>query len=143
MQTFFRITSLYDLVECLELLMVTSASNSLNILVDMKWTWDLGMKKTFILLDTIYIVFFFLKECYWWLVVTLAENNIQKKRLCIKKMTGCLMKIMWKCYIFIVNKAVGLFLYIWYSRKGLKGLLPNTYWILELLYKINPLLRLL
>ena len=64
MQTFFRITSLYDLVECLELLMVTSASNSLNILVDMKWTWDLGMKKTFILLDTIYIVFFFLKECY-------------------------------------------------------------------------------
>ena len=58
MQTFFRITSLYDLVECLELLMVTSASNSLNILVDMKWTWDLGMKKTFILLDTIYIVHF-------------------------------------------------------------------------------------
>ena len=59
MQTFFRITSLYDLVECLELLMVTNASNSLNILVDMKWAWDLGMKKTFILLDTTYIVFFF------------------------------------------------------------------------------------
>ena len=142
MQTFFRITSLYDLVECLELLMVTNASNSLNILVDMKWTWDLGMKKTFILLDTISIVFF-LKDCYWWLVVTLAENNIQKKRLCVKKMTGCLMKIIWKCYIFIVIKAVGLFLYIWYFRKGLKGLLQNTYWILELLYKINPLLRLL
>ena len=142
MQTFFRITSLYDLVECLELLMVTNASNSLNILVDMKWTWDLGMKKTFILLDTISIVFF-LKDCYWWLVVTLAENNIQKKRLCVKKMTGCLMKIIWKCYIFIVIKAVGLFLYIWYFRKGLKCLLQNTYWILELLYKINPLLRLL
>ena len=70
--------------------MITNASNSLNVLVDMKWTWDLGMKKTFILLDTIYIVhfvryhlyilyFFFLKDCYWWLVVTLAENNIQKK----------------------------------------------------------------
>ena len=58
MQTFFRITSLYDLAEFLELLMVTNASNSLNILVDMKWTWDLGMKKTFILLDTIYIVHF-------------------------------------------------------------------------------------
>ena len=45
MQTFFRITSLYDLVEFLELSMVTNASNTLNILVDMKWTWDLGMKK--------------------------------------------------------------------------------------------------
>ena len=45
MQTFFRITSLYDLVEFLELSMVTNASNILNILVDMKWTWDLGMKK--------------------------------------------------------------------------------------------------
>ena len=134
--------------------MITSASNSLNILVDMKWTWDLGMKKTFILLDTIYIVhfvryhlyilyFFFLKDCYWWLVVTLAENNIQKKRLCVKKMTGCLMKIIWKCYIFIVIKAIGLSLYIWYSRKGLKDLLQNTYLILELLYKINPLLRML
>ena len=58
MQTFFRITSLYDLVEFLELSMVTNASNILNILVDMKWTWDLGMKKKRILLDTIYIVFF-------------------------------------------------------------------------------------
>ena len=48
----------YDLVEFLELSMVTNASNTLNTLVDMKWTWDLGMKKTFILLDTIYIVFF-------------------------------------------------------------------------------------
>ena len=47
MQTFFRITSLYDLVEFLELSMVTNASNILNILVDMKWTWDLGMKKNF------------------------------------------------------------------------------------------------
>ena len=137
MQTFFRIKSIYDLVKFLELSMATIASNTLNILVDMKWTWDLGMKKTFILLDTIYIVFF-LKDCYWWLVVTLAENNIQKKRLCVKKMTGCLMKIIWKCYIFIVIKAVGLSLYIWCSRKGLKGLLQNTYLILELLYKINP-----
>ena len=133
MQTFFWITSLYDLVEFLELSMVTNASNTLNILVDMKWTWDLGMKKTCILLDIIYIVFF-LKDCYWWLVVTLAENNIQKKRLCVKKMAGCLMKIIWKCYIFILIKAVGLSLYIWYSRKGLKGLLQNTYLILELLY---------
>ena len=64
MQTFFRITSLYDLVEFLELSMVTNASNPLNILVDMKWAWDLGMKKTCILLDIIYIVFF-LKDCYW------------------------------------------------------------------------------
>ena len=48
----------YDLDEFLELSMVTNASNTLNTLVDMKWTWDLGMKKTFILLDTIYIVFF-------------------------------------------------------------------------------------
>ena len=84
MQTFFRITSLYDLVEFLELSMVTNASNTLNILVDMKWTWDLGMKKTCILLDIIYIVFF-LKDCYWWLVVTLAENNIQKKTAMCKK----------------------------------------------------------
>ena len=45
MQTFFRITSLYDLVEFLELSVVTNASNILNISVDMKWTWDLGMKK--------------------------------------------------------------------------------------------------
>ena len=112
MQTFFRITSLYDLVECLELLMVTSASNSLNILVDMKWTWDLGMKKTFILLDTIYIVFFFLKECYWWLVVMLAENNIQKKRLCIKKMTGCLMKIMWKWYFYCKQSSRLIFVHL-------------------------------
>ena len=84
MQTFFRITSIYDLVKFLELSMATIASNTLNILVDMKWTWDLGMKKTFILLDTIYIVFF-LKDCYWWLVVTLAENNIQKKAVMCKK----------------------------------------------------------
>ena len=63
MQKFFRITSIYDLVKFLELSMATIASNTLNILVDMKWTWDLGMKKTFILLDTIYIVFF-LKDCY-------------------------------------------------------------------------------
>ena len=48
MQTFFRITSLYDLVELLELSMVTNASNILNILVDMKWTWDLGMKNFFV-----------------------------------------------------------------------------------------------
>ena len=87
MQTFFRITSLYDLVEFSELSMVTNASNSLKYfswLDMMKWTWDLGMKKTCILLDIIYIVFF-LKDCYWWLVVTLAENNIQKKTA-IKKM---------------------------------------------------------
>ena len=64
MQTFFRVTSLYDLAEFLELSMATNASNSLNILVDMKWTRDLGMKKTCILLDIIYIVFF-LKDCYW------------------------------------------------------------------------------
>ena len=35
MQTFFGITSLYDLVEFSELSMVTNASNSLNILVDL------------------------------------------------------------------------------------------------------------
>ena len=35
MQTFFRITSLYDLVKFLELSMATNASNTLNIFVDM------------------------------------------------------------------------------------------------------------
>ena len=118
METFFRITSLYDLVEFLELSMVTNASNILNILVDMKWTWDLGMKKNFFFVRHHLYRFFFLKDCYWWLVVTVAENNIQKKRLCVKKITGCLMKIIWKCYIFIVIKAGGLSLYIWSSGKG-------------------------
>ena len=119
MQAFFRITSLYDLVEFLELSVVTNASNILNILVDMKWTWDLGMKKknVYFVRHHLYRVFF-LKDCYWWLVVTVAENNIQKKPLCVKKITGCLMKIIWKCYIFIVIKAVGLSLYIWSSGKG-------------------------
>ena len=57
----------------------------------MKWTWDLDMKKIFILLDTIYIVFFWktvtdgLNE---WLEVTLAENTIQKKMAMYKKDDG-------------------------------------------------------
>ena len=59
MQTFFRIISLYDLLEFLELLMVTNASNSLNILVDM----GLGHEKN-VYFVRYHLYRFFLKDCY-------------------------------------------------------------------------------
>ena len=50
----------------------------------MKWVGNLDMKKT-ILLDSIYIFFFFFKKTLtddlnWWLAVTLEEN-----KYCIEK----------------------------------------------------------
>ena len=59
MQTFFRIISLYDLVEFLALLMVTNASNSLNILVGM----GLGHEKN-VYFVRYHLYCFFLKDCY-------------------------------------------------------------------------------
>ena len=90
---------------------------------------------------SIYIIFF-LKACYGWLKLLTCSyaggKYYTEKNGYVQKMTGCRIKIVKKFYIFVAIKGVGLSLYIWRSRKTLKGLLQNIYLMLELLYhKLN------
>ena len=94
----------------------------------MKWTGDWDMKKSILLDAWIPFILLFLKNCYGRFKIntrcyTCREQILQKKWLCVKKMTGRRIKIVLKFHIFNANKGLGFWLENRCSRKVLKGLL--------------------
>ena len=128
MQNVLELQSLYDLVDLLELSMLISAS--LPYIYIIWWSEQgIGTWKKSILLDAwIPFILLFLKNCYGRFKIntrcyTCREQILQKKWLCVKKMTGRRIKIVLKFHIFNANKGLGFWLENRCSRKVLKGLL--------------------